>query len=409
MPNWTRIGASMAERAPGAWFVAIAAALAGGVVGAAGSGLRAVLTPWQAGEISSVGRTISPDAPRAEVGDARHVFGTIGTGTKGSHRFEVRNTGGAPLVLTRGSSSCSCTVSDFETADGGSPDARRIIPPGQAAFVTVNWQGKPPGGPFRQQVTILTNDPRRPEIVFALEGTVVPTWRAVPDSIALPQLATSAGGRGSAIVYTYGAQPPDVPSISLDEPDEGGELFSLAATPLADDEISAEPGASGGFRIDVEVKPGLPIGQLRRTITARFAMPEEVTAEVPLFGTVGGDLVLAGPGWDSSRQLLMLGPVSSRTGLRRRIFLTAKGPHREQVLPAVREVVPDSLEVTAGPPAAVGSGTVVRIPIDIVIRPGSRGSNHICSEQAPAGRIVLDTGHPDSPSLSIPVCVAIGP
>jgi len=51
----------------------------------------------------------------------------------------------------------------------------------------------------------------------------------------------------------------------------------------------------------------------------------------------------------------------------------------------------------------------VRIPIDIEIPSGSRVVNHLCSQQGPAGRIVLDTGHPDSPELTIPVCVAIGP
>ena len=165
----------------------------------------------------------------------------------------------------------------------------------------------------------------------------------------------------------------------------------------------------GGFRIELEIKPGLPIGPLRRMITATFTMPEEVRAEVLLEGTVGGDLVLAGPGWDSSRQALLLGTVSGRTGLKRRIFLTAKGPHREKVRPTVLETVPESLEVLIGEGSPVGSGGVVRFPIDIVIPPGSRAANHLCSEQGPAGRIMLETGHPESPSLSIPVCVAIGP
>jgi hypothetical protein len=75
----------------------------------------------------------------------------------------------------------------------------------------------------------------------------------------------------------------------------------------------------------------------------------------------------------------------------------------------VEEAVPDVLEVTIGEASPVGSGSVMRIPIDIVIPSGSRAVNHICSEQAPAGRIVLATGHPDSPTLSIPVCVAVGP
>nr|MCS5617100.1 hypothetical protein [Pirellulales bacterium] len=161
--------------------------------------------------------------------------------------------------------------------------------------------------------------------------------------------------------------------------------------------------------VDVSIRPGLPLGRLRETLSVRFTMPEEVTAEIPVEGTVGGDLVLVGPGWDSSRQALMLGTVSSRKGLRRRIFLTAKGPDRESVKPRVEETVPESLEVSIGEGKPIGDGAVLRIPIDLVIPPGSRPVNHICSEQGPAGRIVLATGHPESPTLSIPVCVAVGP
>ncbi len=388
--------------------MAAAALVIGGGVGAGGAALRSTLTPWQIGDLAPLVGEVSPDAPRAEVAETRHVFGTIGTGSSGSHRFAIRNTGGGPLTLTRGSTSCTCTVSDFESADGGSPDAKKVVPPGGETFVTVAWKGKPPGGPFRQQATILTDDPRRPEVVFVVEGAVVPTWRVVPESLALARLTASASQQASATVFTYGESPPEVETVTIDHP-QASRFFTLAHSPLSPEEIAAETGASGGFRIDLDIKPGLPLGRLRQTITARFRMPEEVTAEIPVEGTVGGDLVLAGPGWDSSRQALMLGTVSGATGLKRRIFLSAKGPHREAVRPVVEEAVPDVLEVTIGEASPVGSGSVMRIPIDIVIPPGSRAVNHICSEQAPAGRIVLATGHPDSPTLSIPVCVAVGP
>jgi len=399
----------MAVRTPGAWTVAAVATVAGGVAGIGSAGLRSALAPWQIGESVPVAHAVSPDAPRAEPLETAHAFGTLGTGMTGSHRFEIRNTGGGPLVLSRGTGSCSCTLSDLgDATEGGSAGGRRIVAPGASTFVTVTWQGKPPGGSFRQYVTILTDDPRRPEIVLTVEGMVVPTWRAVPDAIVLPQLATSTGGRASATIYTFGDEPPTVRDSGIDGPD-AARFFSLATVPLSAAEIAAETGATGGFRVGVDVKPGLPIGLLKRTISVTFTMPDEVRAELPLEAAVGGDLVLAGPGWDSSRQALLLGTVSGRSGLTRRIFLTAKGPHREQVRPTVVETVPDSLQVTVGPGSPVGTGGVMRFPIDLVIPPGSRGANHLCSAQAPAGRIVLATGHPESPSLSIPICVAIGP
>lgn len=397
----------MSWQAPGVWQVSAAAIVVGGLVGAAGAAVRSSLTPWQIGDVVPVTRPIPPDAPQAEVPETRHEFGTIGAGTTGSHRFEIRNVGGGPLTLTRGTTSCSCTVSDFEPSEGGS-GGTMVVPRGGSTFVTVSWSSKPPGGFVRRQATILTDDPRRPEIVFSVEGMIVPTWRSEPESIVLPRVTASSAQRASVAVYTYGRQPPVVKQVTIDHP-EAERFFPVTTTPLAEDEIASEPGATGGFRIDVGIEPGLPFGPLRKTIRATFAIPEEVTAEVPLEGTVGGDLVLAGPGWDPSRQSLQLGTVSARTGLRTRIFLSARGPRQESVRPVVEERVPESLEVTVGEATRAGSGAVTRFAIDIVIPPGSRPVDHICSDRGPAGRIVLATGHPDEPTLTIPVCVAIGP
>ena len=388
------------------WRVVAFAAAYGVAVGAAG-GFLTRATPWRVGDLVVDAAAAGP-VPRAETPETQHAFGTIGTGGTGEYEFVVENSGSAPLTLRRGATSCTCTVSDFDSATGGSPDGEKVVAAGERTKIRVQWKGKPPGGPFRQQATILTDDPRRPELVFVVEGTVVPTWRAVPDMLTLPRMSAAGGEQATADVFTYGPEPPQVGEVTLDDP-QFTQFFSLATEPLSAEQIAAEAGATGGFRLTVHVQPGLPLGTLKRTVRVAFSMPEDLVAEVPLEGTVGGDLVLAGPGWDSSRQALLLGTVSGKMGMRTRIFLTAKGPHRDSVRPSVREVVPESLQVTVGAGSPIGTSGVVRIPIDIVIPAGSRAANHLCSQQGPAGRIVLVTGHPESPEFSIPVCVAIGP
>jgi len=52
---------------------------------------------------------------------------------------------------------------------------------------------------------------------------------------------------------------------------------------------------------------------------------------------------------------------------------------------------------------------VKRIPISITIPAGSPACNHLGSQLGGLGRIVLETGHPDVPKLTIPVRVAVGP
>lgn len=402
----------MQVRGPNAWVVAVFAAAFGGLVGGGTAALEATMRPWRVGDFGPGANTSPAGAgPKAEVPETVHAFETIGSGQEGAHEFVIRNAGTAPLVLTKGATSCSCTVSDFAAADGdgkAGEEPRASIEPGGETRVRITWRGKGSGGPFRQQATVFTNDPRRPEIAFSIEGTVVPTWKAEPESIVLSQVAAGSATEATARIFTFGAEPPRVERLALAET-QNAQFFSLASAPLSAAEIAAEKGATGGFLLTLDVRPGLPIGPLRQTVSMTFRIPDEIVAELPIEGSVAGDLALAGNAWDSSRQALLLGTVSSRVGARTQLFLTAKGPHRAAVKPVVREVVPKSLTVEVGEGKPVGSGGVIRIPLAISIAPGSAPANHLCSEQAPGGRIVLETGHPDSPTLTVPVCIAIGP
>jgi hypothetical protein len=394
-------------RLPSAWVIAGAAAILGAAVGGGIATLEAATRPWRAGDFVVGARAPTGPTPTADVPETQFAFGTVGVGATGSHEFVIRNTGAAPLELTKGATSCTCTVSDFEASEGGAP-GMKVVPPGGSTKLNVQWRGKGDGGPFRQQAGVLTNDPQRPQIAFVVDGTVVPTYKAVPTSVTLPKLSTSSSEQATVTVFTFGQEQPTIDGLSVTE-EKTAQFYSLASAALEPAELAAQAGATGGFRITADIRPGLPIGTLRQTIKVVFRMPEELIAEIPVEGSVSGDLALAGKAWDSSREALLLGTVSSRTGAETSLFLTVKGPHRADVRPVVREIVPDAVKVVIGEGKPVGSGNVIRIPLTITIPPGSLPANHICSELAPAGKIVLDTGHPDSPTLTIPVCIAIVP
>jgi hypothetical protein len=397
----------MPPRTPNPWAVAVFAAVVGAGLGAGAAVVRSVATPWRIGDFQPGVVADDASGPRAETTETTFAFGTIGTGATESHEFAIHNGGTEPLTLTKGATSCTCTIADFDRAEGGDPQGVKTVPPGGKTRVKIEWKGKG-AGPFRQRAAIFTNDPRRPEIEFVVEGTVVPTWKAVPETVVFSRLSATTGDRADIRIFTYGATPASVAGATVDHP-QAAQFFSLATAPLPAAEVAAEPGATGGFLLTLEIRPGLPLGPLRTKILLDLRLPDAVTAEVPLEGVVSGDLALAGTAWDSSLQILSLGTVSGRQGLRTQLFLTAKGPHREAVRPVVREVVPGSLQVEIGESKPVGSGAVVRTPLTIVVPPGSPPANNLCSEQAPPGRIVLATGHPDTPTLTIRVCIAIGP
>lgn len=404
---------------PKAWMVAAVAAAAGAGVGAGGAVLQSLTLPWQVGGFRPGGIGDASRGPggrptgTVEAVETTYDFGIMQDGGSGAHDFVITNAGPGPLRLSRGASSCTCTIADFEAAGSGDQDGSddagtKVIPPGGSTTVTLRWKGRGPAGPFRQRATILTDDPRRPEIVFGIEGTLVPTWKAVPMPLLVPNLSVTAGGTATARVFTFGEGPPEVDRATVEHSDSDGRI-TVTTSPLAAAEIAAEPGATGGLLMTVEAPAGLPLGPLKALVVLTVRMPDEVTIEVPLEGSVTGDLSVVAASWDRSRQVLLLGTVSGRQGLRTQAFVMARGPHREAIQPTVREVVPESLRVTVGAAVPVGTGSVVRIPLEIVVPPDSRPANHLCSELGPAGRIVLDTGHPDTPTLTIPVCIAIGP
>lgn len=398
-------------RAPSAASVSVVSAILGIAVGVSSTAATSLGRPMQVGSF----RVIAPpsaDSPRAVTETTAFDFGMFGANEAGTHRFPVVNGGRSPLSLAKGASSCSCTIGGLD---------REEVPPGEAAVVTIEWKTKGQGGPFRQRVTVLTNDPLRPEIAFEVSGTVVPKWRLDPEEVILDRLSAAGGAKAKVHLLTYGVTRLHLERLSVEAVGAGdtdeADPVSAEARPLLAEELTALTPATGGFAIDILAGPGLPVGPVRRTIRLELAMAGEaeagdegrVTLDLPVRGSVTGEVGVAGHGWDSAAEMVALGHVSSSLGASVELFLTIKGPDRERASPVVRERIPESLVVDVGPAAPIGAGTVWKVPIQIRVPTGSRPCNHLGSRQGPLGRIVLETGLPNTPELTLPVRLAIGP
>ena len=91
-------------------------------------------------------------------------FGTIKEGEgKVSHVFEIKNTGNAPLVLTRVMSSCGCTVPSY---------SKEPIAPGKSSKITVTYDPAGRVYPFVKTVSIYSNGKEGPEVI-TIKGEVV--------------------------------------------------------------------------------------------------------------------------------------------------------------------------------------------------------------------------------------------
>ena len=96
--------------------------------------------------------------------EATYDFGSIKEADgPATHKFELINTGDAPLVITYVKPSCGCTTSDY---------TKEPIMPGAKGFVSATYdpQGRP--GPFNKSISVTTNS--KPEVsTIKFKGTVI--------------------------------------------------------------------------------------------------------------------------------------------------------------------------------------------------------------------------------------------
>ena len=89
-------------------------------------------------------------------------YGTIEKGADGIRTFEFTNTGDAPLIITKVSSSCGCTVPK-------KPDAP--ILPGDTGEIQVKYDTNRVM-PIRKTITVLSNSDT-PTIALKIKGEVI--------------------------------------------------------------------------------------------------------------------------------------------------------------------------------------------------------------------------------------------
>ncbi|MDO5035507.1 MAG: DUF1573 domain-containing protein [Porphyromonas sp.] len=93
-----------------------------------------------------------------------HNFGTFKEGDGAvSHVFKIKNTGGAPLVITRVLSSCGCTTPSF---------SKEPIAPGKSGQITVTYDPAGRVYPFVKTISVYSNGKEGP-LVLTIKGEVV--------------------------------------------------------------------------------------------------------------------------------------------------------------------------------------------------------------------------------------------
>lgn len=89
-------------------------------------------------------------------------FGTIKRHADGTCSFMFTNKGDAPLMITKVTAACGCTVPQYP---------REPILPGKSAEIKVKYNTKTVGA-FTKTISVSTNDPGNSTVVLTIKGNV---------------------------------------------------------------------------------------------------------------------------------------------------------------------------------------------------------------------------------------------
>jgi len=317
-----------------------------------------------------------------------HEFGTMSQHDGGKHAWEIKNAGEANLeVWLDGKPTCHCTVAEFESAgqaEEGTPAKKVVVEPGKATRINLKWETREwKEGSYAQSATFGTNDPARPTFTVAVKGTVHPPIIVVPQQmISLPSVSTEESTKTRIAVFSI-----DRPEIKITKIVTSRPAYIVATAVPFNAEEAKFFKVTKGYRVDVEVKPGMPIGQFHDEIVIQIDHPRQSEQKVSIGGSVTGPISAVPP-------LVRILNVTSKLGVTKDVALLVRGEKSPKFEVARK---PEQLEVAIDPDNSTTKG---RYRMRVTVPKGTAAGRV-------EGLIILKTGHPRVSELKIPVDIYV--
>jgi hypothetical protein len=401
-----------------AW--AVVATLAGALGGVALGYWEA--RPWavglkpdsSAGKVSETADAASDTkAAKVVVAETTYHFGNMESGTSQRREFPIRNRGQAPLTITFAAATCKCTAVELN----GKPverDGERIesnctvvVPPGGEAKVMLEWAAKVGAGPFRHGATFnLLGDPAMSRLELNVEGEVVESTTLVPSQLYFGGVQVGQPAKAELAVLAF--LEPEVQILSHEVvPAKLAEQIKVTIEPLTKDKLP-DPEAQAGAKVVAEYDPGKTLGSFAGSLKLETNLKQAPRLDVPIYGTVRGDISIIGKGWTEAHGILRLAPVRSAQGGGLTVNVAIRGEHAADTELSVKKVEPALLKVTLGERKEMREN-LVWVPLTVEIPAGSRPMVRAGEDQGGEGEIVLGTTHPTTSEIRLRVHFTVQP
>jgi hypothetical protein len=330
-------------------------------------------------------RTPTGPQPKVEIDEALLFdFGTMSQLTTGKHTWKIKNVGEGDLELWMESSTCSCTIAKLATKDGESK-TKVVVKPGEATEIDLEWQTKTFHDAYSKGATIGTNDFSRQSFQLNVKGTVYPPVVVYPpEMIRFDAISNEEPNQARIAVYSHDRPETKITKVTSSRP----EFIVPTIAPFTADDRKHLNVKSGGWRIDILVKPGLPVGSFQDEITIETDHPLQSRLKVSVAGRTTGPISVVPLG-------LRLTDISSKKG----------GSGVLQML--VRGGRPTKFEVVQKPEK-----------VNVSIKPNdtaTQKARYLLELNVPAGTppgqidemLIIKTDHPHASELKIPINILI--
>lgn len=311
-----------------------------------------------------------------------HKFETMPQNAEGKHVWKISNTGKVDMELTKGPSTCSCTIANFKN-----DESKLVLKPGESTEIELKWETRQNNGEFKKSASVLTNDPLKPSVEFVVQGTVRPAVMVLPSDQVLNFSNVSNEKPNDLNFAIYSADKADLKilKVTSTRPD----FIETRVESLTPDEVSriSMKEKVAGYKIVVVLKPGMPVGLFSEELLLKTDHPKQEDVKMIISGK-------------------MTGPISCFPEVLRMSQVSAEKGGSMQAALIVRDKKSVKFEVAATPnPVKVeivpaeeqkGEGASGRYRMTISVPPGSKPG-------ALEGMIVLKTDHPLAKEVKIPI------
>ena len=357
--------------------------------------------------------------PRVKIDETEFDFGIVEknpSNERGEHPFYIENVGTADMTLADGGKGCFCT--EFTIS-------KSTIKPGEKATVLFKWDGARSGGVFNQGIRVLTNDPDRKEVVFAVRGLytspIVCDVGEITFHNVTPNQESSRAFRIMGFEKNEDGTPYPLEISGIEIPDT--EHFEVTINKDSIDNLTDADRQSklysqtqNLFQGLVVLKPGMRQGSFKEEIRVKTNSPKTPYFDLHVVGQVSGSSVkITGALFDDKESgQLRLNEVSAATGKKTSVRLTITDPLicNEKTV-RVKSVRPDWIDVKLTyPPEELQKSSPIRlVTAEIEVPAGSPQGNFMGPKKEELGEIVFSMGEKEESSqeIVIPVRFAVTP